>query len=245
MSDQQPAEKELPSEEELKQLSYRGMVCYAVRCAKRVAILTEHYPELRKKSEACINAATSYCKARYDADFRDAADAARAAIDIRYGTANITRDATASVAAANLAARATLSAATAIDNANRAAPTGIGSDATIQDALSAAADEIATDATDAAARAANAAAYAVGAATSAHVENTVAFDDAIYAAAISAAKADLKKLRKLPGHQVVKTVFVGNPIDPSEASEELGKLWPDAVRQKLLDAIECKKPRDS
>ncbi|MCL2118826.1 MAG: hypothetical protein FWH27_10420 [Planctomycetaceae bacterium] len=77
MSD--PDYKQLPTRDGLKKLSRRGMVCYALRCAMRMAHLTESYPNLHENVMACLEATTRFCLATDENTVKAAADAADAA----------------------------------------------------------------------------------------------------------------------------------------------------------------------
>jgi len=91
---------ELPTKYDLHDLSRRGMVCYAVRCAMRVVHLTKHNPKLHDRSMACIEATTRFCLAASD-------DVAAAAVN--------------AIAAANAAKAYAYDAALAAANADAAA----------------------------------------------------------------------------------------------------------------------------
>ena len=81
---------QLPTRSELQKLSYRGIVCYAVRCAMRVAHLTKSYSEkLYEESVACIQVATKFCLVPVDdiASIAKTANAAREAREAAYAYA--------------------------------------------------------------------------------------------------------------------------------------------------------------
>jgi len=212
MSDQ------LPSKDDLLKLSLRGMVCYALRSAVRVAGWTKPYPQLHKASMTCIEVTTRFCLPDLIFDYgfdtitaTDACDPVYFAIDalkVAYDTADADADATAT--AVN-AAIATLDATHAATRAYTAAD-----DATARGY-----------AADVAARAADYAARAAADAASA----------AKAAAAKAAARADFEKLLELTGHQAGQR---GDPIDPGEDGP-LGPLWPKE-NQELLKAIEESDP---
>ena len=98
----------LPTRDDLKKLSKRGMVCYALRCAMRVAHLTKPYPDVHEKTQACIDAVTCFCLATTDDDVHAAVNAAKAA---RAAVSDAVADATAVPNAVRFAATSAIHAA--------------------------------------------------------------------------------------------------------------------------------------
>jgi multidrug efflux pump subunit AcrA (membrane-fusion protein) len=200
------SEATLPTVDELKTLPLRAIVCYAVRCARRVQPLYWQAREVahREKHEAAIETALTiteqFCRGEHIAA-ADAADAARAA--------EAAADAADAVEAAAEAAEAAAEAA-------RAARAGTASRA----AAAAFAGAIA-DVTAAIARTADAARAARAAFAGATAGVTAATTKATGKAALAAARADYYRLVSV---NLASYPDLGQPIDPTE-NGPLGPLW--------------------
>ena len=201
MSDQTQAIEEfkklLPTEVDLKKLSRRGIVCYALRCAMRVEHLTKFDSVLHEKVMACIKTTTHFCLAtnkntiNVTADYADYADYVARVADAAAVDANT------NPAAARAATYATYAAANYVKAAQPfsyySAPifTHCSTRAAADNAAKAAADAIA------------------------HAARAIADVPPPF-------RADYEKLLILTGHQAGQ---LGDPIDPGE-NGPLGPLWP-------------------
>ncbi len=234
----------LPCEEDLRALSLRAIVAYAVRCAERVQPLFKSDSEKHIAAVAeAIAVAQGFVRSKKIAAANAAAAAARtashAAYDPAYYAANAyAANAYAAAITASHAAEATHYAANAynaaIASAEAAARAAYDPDYDAADDARIADDAAeATQNAEAAARAAYDAARAAANLTIASAEAAAR----AAANAMAAARADCIRLREISGQQHGE---LGDPIDLSE-NGPLGPLWPEGPPE-WFEAKEDERP---